>query len=1023
MKRKKLKKAQIGIDNRPMLNINNSEPNYSWMNTNTSVVRIPGEPDPMMNMAIDDSQTEVGPDGKIVPFDRKFRTVTGTGRYNNHPAVDTFNGAAQLVTGVANTIGNNKLKRQEQLQMLESMSPTYWENMEGEGLNNLPMYTQAGGGPGKNKAKEMLRDGIANGKKLTAKQKRYFGWIAGGKKQTGGPADGPKPGQIQVRRLQPTEMQQWNQFLDFVKEQGYEGSPELNTKNKNLGSSLFEKFKSSNPGISINYDIVPSVQAELQVLRDNAQSFAKRRNDPNAENLMANTSPVDGWFGSKTSQYRFPSLTTNTFKDGTLVESSDLGLVDSNLKPTGVGKIDRWNPNSLKRNPNQNRVTKLPDGVRAETLYDENGQPKGMGYTDPKTGDIVELQNGGESEYSGPVEAEEGEIAQMGDDKIIKISDSANRHEQGGVKLDNVKRVLEDTSDKRKDRASKLLLMDKDEVEGLFNFKPKSKLSHAKAFELAKKHYRKQRDKVNRNNKVINERENIDKYSAKSIELNFKNMEEIPTDQDAFDALFMHQEAVKSMNGIGDDGKIAKTGCGPKKFRIAQAGTGTVGQGFTRPPRGASGWYFDEGTQKWYKPGTVPNPAAPAATSSSTSGGGGVTPYTGGRTAAGRTTPTGNPNAFGYEGGLDAFKTAWSPILNLDQYGSAKDAQQATYNYLVKNQPDVAASIWKDQGLTQKGRDMMNPSSKSYDPAFARVAGSVFDNNGKLKPGANLTPDQLEALTPAYVDNMLGIRSVTPSQNSITDVTPDPGTPAAPAARTPLDASVKVNPTFRNQPANGFNEPIYGDELAPGVLSYVDSLRRDPELFNPVQLNQLKYKLMDPTAALNANQADFNAVAEGLDPANTANLLGQKYSANAQVMANYDNQNVGIKNREIDYNTSVRDRQSVADAQNRGAYHRNVQLARENQRQQRLKSVEDISRVIQLKRRQNRSGNLIQKLSPAFDQYGEYNGYQYLATLPSELGIGNDTLPTVKQTGKKSRTRTTTTWKLGDRTVKTETSS
>lgn len=35
------------------------------------------------------------------------------------------------------------------------------------------------------KAKEMLRDGTANGKKLTAKQKRYFGMVAGGKAQSG----------------------------------------------------------------------------------------------------------------------------------------------------------------------------------------------------------------------------------------------------------------------------------------------------------------------------------------------------------------------------------------------------------------------------------------------------------------------------------------------------------------------------------------------------------------------------------------------------------------------------------------------------------------------------------------------------------------------------------------------------------------------------------------------------------------------------------------------------------------------
>lgn len=43
-----------------------------------------------------------------------------------------------------------------------------------------------GGTVSMEKAKEILRDGTAHGHKLTAKQKRYFGWIAGGKKEEGG---------------------------------------------------------------------------------------------------------------------------------------------------------------------------------------------------------------------------------------------------------------------------------------------------------------------------------------------------------------------------------------------------------------------------------------------------------------------------------------------------------------------------------------------------------------------------------------------------------------------------------------------------------------------------------------------------------------------------------------------------------------------------------------------------------------------------------------------------------------------
>jgi len=37
----------------------------------------------------------------------------------------------------------------------------------------------------KSKAREILRDGTAQGHKLTPKQKRYFGWIAGGAKRGG----------------------------------------------------------------------------------------------------------------------------------------------------------------------------------------------------------------------------------------------------------------------------------------------------------------------------------------------------------------------------------------------------------------------------------------------------------------------------------------------------------------------------------------------------------------------------------------------------------------------------------------------------------------------------------------------------------------------------------------------------------------------------------------------------------------------------------------------------------------------
>lgn len=68
------------------------------------------------------------------------------------------------------------------------LSGGFYDNMSG--LYPSPQMVKKEGGPTSGKAKEMLRDGTAQGHKLTGKQKRYFGWIAGGKKKLGGYADG-----------------------------------------------------------------------------------------------------------------------------------------------------------------------------------------------------------------------------------------------------------------------------------------------------------------------------------------------------------------------------------------------------------------------------------------------------------------------------------------------------------------------------------------------------------------------------------------------------------------------------------------------------------------------------------------------------------------------------------------------------------------------------------------------------------------------------------------------------------------
>jgi hypothetical protein len=152
---------------------------------------------------------------------------------------------------------------------------------------------------------------------------------------TGGGGENPTT-PTPARRLAPSEMQQWNQFLDFVKSKGKQGSVELNAKDKGLGAKLFQEFKAATPGVTIGYDIVPSVQNEFMQLQRTAQDFAKRKGDANASKVFSGISKPDGWFGSKTSQQYFPAMIDQTVHNGQLQKVENLGLVDGKLQPTGT---------------------------------------------------------------------------------------------------------------------------------------------------------------------------------------------------------------------------------------------------------------------------------------------------------------------------------------------------------------------------------------------------------------------------------------------------------------------------------------------------------------------------------------------------------------------------------------------------------------------------------------------------------------------------------------------------------------
>lgn len=116
----------------------------------------------------------------------------------------------------------------------------------------------------------------------------------------------------------------WNNFVDYLQKTGYKGSKALDNRNMAMGENLLAKFNQMNPGSQIRYEDVPMVQSELQKYRQdlvNRWKSGKAEGTPDIkteDDIMPGISQVDGWLGSKTSSYKFPTAVV-TQSDGNKV--------------------------------------------------------------------------------------------------------------------------------------------------------------------------------------------------------------------------------------------------------------------------------------------------------------------------------------------------------------------------------------------------------------------------------------------------------------------------------------------------------------------------------------------------------------------------------------------------------------------------------------------------------------------------------------------------------------------------------
>lgn len=341
-------------------------------------------------------------------------------KFLDSAAGKNLNTGISAITGLFNVIDNSKLKHQEKLQMLDSMTPKYMTNQESQGLDNGPAYKKMGGpinhgspvgivdfnsGNGledgmydginhqsfygqdqiyngemgeyktggsvsQAKAKEILRDGTAQGHPLTDKQKKYFGWIAGGKKQAGGTSS--------QQTTDPNAYWEANAKLSYYKQQ-------LNDKLRAKNPEAYDNYLKGLNDIQSQYqqgkikpqDFIPKRQEYAQnasyndylapqdvqnTLGDEYNNYLQSLQTVNKYNVQKGQQPlygnVEGENDPSQLNYgrRFATMTTNTSNDSTTLKN---------------GKPITTNSTRYTYNPK----TKTVDTTSSVVQYDENGNP------------------------------------------------------------------------------------------------------------------------------------------------------------------------------------------------------------------------------------------------------------------------------------------------------------------------------------------------------------------------------------------------------------------------------------------------------------------------------------------------------------------------------------------------------------------------------------------------------------------------------------------------------------------------
>ena len=294
--------------------------------------------------------------------------------------------------------------------------------------------------------------------------------------------------------------------------------------------------------------------------------------------------------------------------------------------------------------------------------------------------------------------------------------------------------------------------------------------------------------------------------------------------------------------------------------------------------------------------------------------------YPGGRTTLGRMTPKGLSNTFNYPGGVPNLIKDWQGVgVDLTNMNS-RDAQDAMYQWAVKNNPQLLRSMWSKYGNTAQG--------KQYGLNYN------FDN---------LDDKQLSRAGDAYADSMLGARTFAPSLPhnpstyipGIQKLVPGPN-PINPPTNPPgaIQPQNPANPTLPYQIKGKLTDAQIANLGYLGLQSF--NINRYYPTRQQVSLPQTKLDQVSVQPYLNQINGQAHEAYElaSLRPRDSSliasNIRGTALDQSNQAIGNMANQNTQITNQQNLTNLQQMTNQVMTNAQLNNQYYNQVQATNQN---------------------------------------------------------------------------------------------